>query len=214
MTAKVYILAAAAIENAKILLESEAANSSKQVGCNLMDHPLILTWGLLEQKVWSYRGPGSTSGIPTFRDGEFRKDHSAFRVEIGNWGWNFAAQAPYSTFEILSEGKGLFGNRLRQKLSEVIPRQFRIAWEMEQIPEESNRITIDPAYKDRFGSFRPVVNYNIPDYTWAGIAAAKKVADQAFEKLGIKKLGKNRGPGRLPIPSRLYEIRSGGRGLP
>ena len=39
VTADVYVLGGHAIENAKLLLASGAANSSDQVGRNLMDHP-------------------------------------------------------------------------------------------------------------------------------------------------------------------------------
>ena len=49
VTAKVYVLAAHAIENAKLLLMSEIANRSGQVGRNLMDHPFLLTWGWPER---------------------------------------------------------------------------------------------------------------------------------------------------------------------
>lgn len=200
VTAKVYVLAAHAIENAKLLLASGASNSSGQVGRNLMDHPLILTWGLLPNPVWSYRGPGSTSGIPAFRDGDFRKRHSAFRVEIGNWGWNFAANAPYSTFEAMMAGgegpkgtslKGttpMFGAELRDHLARVIPRQFRMAWEFEQIPQASNFITIDPRYRDRMGNYRPVIRYDLPDYVRGGMEAARNASRQVFHKLGLEPL--------------------------
>src|SRR5208337_3381707 len=63
---KVYVLAANAIQNAALLLASDAANSSGLVGANLMDHPLILTWGLTREPVWGYRGPLSTSGLEIF----------------------------------------------------------------------------------------------------------------------------------------------------
>ena len=67
------------------------------VGRNLMDHPLILTYGLMPEPVWGFRGPLSTSGLEMFRDGPFREHTSAFRIEVGNEGWNFAANAPTST---------------------------------------------------------------------------------------------------------------------
>ena len=101
-----YLLAAGAIENAKILLNSNAvainggrnvANSSDQVGRNLMDHPTALSWGLSPEPVYSYRGPLSTSGIDNLRDGAYRSNRAAFRVEIGNEGWNWPKVEPYTS---------------------------------------------------------------------------------------------------------------------
>ncbi len=191
VTARTYVLAANAIENATLLLASKAANTSDQVGRNLMDHPLLLTWGLLPENVGAYRGPGSTSGIPAFRDGAFRKDRTAFRVEIGNWGWNFPEDTPYTTVLDLvggnEDGKAqLHGRELRKRLGEILPRQFRIAWELEQDPEGRNRVTVEDRYKDALGKHRPVIDYDLSDYMKASLPWAAEASRQLFEKLGMK----------------------------
>jgi len=77
---------------------------------------------------------------------------------------------------------------LRTRLGEVVPRQFRLALEMEQIPEESNYVTIDTEYRDPLGNFRPVIRYDLPDYVRAGMAAAKEASDQIFARLGVPPL--------------------------
>jgi choline dehydrogenase-like flavoprotein len=186
---KVYVLAANAVQNATLLLASEAATTSGQVGRNLMDHPLILTWGLTPEPVWGYRGPLSTSGLEMFRDGEFRKRSSAFRIEIGNEGWNFSEGAPISTVKTMVTKRHLYGRALRRHIGEVIPRQFRLALEMEQIPQASNRVTIDPAYLDQLGNYRPVIHYHLPDYVLAGFAMAKQASDEMYKLLGMPPLG-------------------------
>lgn len=188
--AKIYVLAANAIENATLLLASNAANNSDQVGRNLMDHPLLLTWGLLEDNAGAYRGPGSTSGIPAFRDGAYRSQNTAFRVEIGNWGWNFPENAPYDTVHDLVGGgeaghAKLYGRELREKLGEILPRQFRIAWELEQDPEQTNRVTIDDRFLDRLGNHRPVIHYDLSDYVRASLPWAAEASKQLFKALGI-----------------------------
>lgn len=194
-----YVLAANAIENATLLLASGAANSSGMVGRNLMDHPLILTWGLMPDPVWGFRGPLSTSGLEMFRDGDFRNRSAAFRIEIGNEGWNFTAGAPTSTLNTLVS-QGLYGSDLRQRLGEVIPRQFRLALEMEQIPEASNYVTIDNAFRDQMGNFRPVIRYDLPDYVRAGFAMAKKASDAMFGLLGVPPLTPDEDPAALIYP--------------
>ncbi|MET9734802.1 GMC family oxidoreductase [Streptomyces sp. NPDC006458] len=190
VTGRAYVLAANAIENATLLLASKAANSSTQVGKNLMDHPLLLTWGLLPENVGAFRGPGSTSGIPAFRDGDFRSERTAFRVEIGNWGWNFPENAPYDTVGDLvgggQDGKArLYGRELRTALGKILPRQFRIAWELEQDPEARNRVTIDGRYKDALGSYRPVIQYDLSEYVKASLPWAAEASRQLFARLGM-----------------------------
>lgn len=191
VTARTYVLAANAIENATLLLASgNAANSSDQVGRNLMDHPLLLTWGLLGENVGAFRGPGSTSGIPAFRDGDFRDSRTGFRVEIGNWGWNFPENAPYDTVLDLvgggDDGRAqLYGTALRTRLGEILPRQFRIAWELEQDPQPTNRVTIDDRYRDALGSYRPVISYDLSEYVKASLPWAAEASRQLFEKLGM-----------------------------
>jgi choline dehydrogenase-like flavoprotein len=83
-TGTLYILAAHSVESAKLLLASGAANSSDQVGRNLMDHPFFLTWALNPTPVGAFRGPGQTSEIPSFRDGPFRSVLPSHRRR--NWG--------------------------------------------------------------------------------------------------------------------------------
>ncbi|MCX5214324.1 GMC family oxidoreductase [Kitasatospora sp. NBC_00240] len=190
VTADRYVLAANAVENATLLLASGAANNSDQVGRNLMDHPLLLTWGMFEDSVGAFRGPGSTSGIPAFRDGSFRSERTAFRVEIGNWGWNFPENAPYDTVQDLVGGGEsgqvkLYGKELRKRLGEILPRQFRIAWELEQDPEPTNRVTIDDRWKDSLGNHRPVIHYDLSPYMRASLPWAAEASRQLFAQLGI-----------------------------
>ena len=105
ITATKYVIAAHAIETPKLLLLSNknekfpngVANSSDQVGRNLMDHIMYLSWAMAKDPVYAYRGPLSTSGIETLRDGAFREGRSAYRIEIGNEGWQWAANDPFTT---------------------------------------------------------------------------------------------------------------------
>lgn len=188
--ATTYVLACNAIENATLLLASAAANSSTQVGKNLMDHPVLLTWGLLPENVGAFRGPGSTSGIPAWRDGSFRSERTAFRVEIGNWGWNFPDNPPYDTvLDLVGGGRTgkaeTYGKALRNALGDILPRQFRIAWELEQDPEARNRVTIDDRYKDALGKHRPVIQYDMSEYMKASLPWAAEASRQLFAKLGM-----------------------------
>ena len=53
----VFVLAANAIENARLMLASSLPGSSGLVGRNLMDHAYLLTWALMPEVAGTYRGP-------------------------------------------------------------------------------------------------------------------------------------------------------------
>jgi choline dehydrogenase-like flavoprotein len=180
-TGRTYVVAANAIETAKLLLLSGAGNRSGQVGRNLMDHPYLYTWGLAPEPVYPYRGPDSTTGLETLRDGAFRSEHAAFRASLANWGWSGSPGADVAQFV----SQGLFGPALRQKLWDTCTRQVRLGIMIEQLPDQANRVTVNPAYVDALGIPRPVVNYNIDAYSLDGAHAAKYVSDQVFARTGV-----------------------------
>jgi choline dehydrogenase-like flavoprotein len=212
VTGAAYVLAAHAIENPRLLMLSanEAfphglANSSDQLGRNLMDHVLYLSWALMPdgQPVFPYRGPLSTSGIESLRDGEFRRKRAAFRMEIGNEGWNFPIGDPYVTVQDFINGtnvsklnpisppgspssaapQALGGVELAQAINDRLTRQFRIACLLEQSPQASNRITLDPTYKDGLGLARPKIAYGFDDYTLEGFAAARQTCSAIYQSM-------------------------------
>ncbi len=204
-TGKVYVIASHAIETPKLLLNSSdqlpagVANKSGQVGCNLMDHPLYLRWGLTAQPTWPYRGPLATAGIESLRDGAFRSDRAAFRVEFGNEGWNFAAFDPENTVLSYVDGNNgngtnpkntrLFGAALLHQLNHVFTRQFRFGFLVEQSPEDTNRVTLSK-FTDELGIPRPKITYNLSDYTKAAFVAAEQLADQVFAAAGVQPFSK------------------------
>jgi choline dehydrogenase-like flavoprotein len=201
--AKVFILAAHAIETPKLLLMSKndgrtptgVANSSGQVGKNLMDHPLYLAWALAANPIFPYRGPLSTSGIEDLRDGAFRHQRAAFRVEIGNEGWNFPIGDPNTTTLDFINGMNksglntgnaaLFGSDLVNTFNDRFSRQFRFGFLVEQTPEERNCVTL-AAQTDNLGLPRPAIQYDLSQYTKDGLIAAKKTAELLFAKMNAK----------------------------
>jgi len=182
----IYVLATNAIENAKLALASGLCSASDQLGRNLMDHPYVNVWGLAPVPIGSFRGPGSTASIPSLRDGDFRSEVAPVRLEIDNWGWNFAANAPYSDVSRMVEEEGLFGRALRHRLRERVQRQVRIGIMPEQTPSRYNRVTIDPAWRDSLGEPRPVLEYDVDEYSRAGILQGVDVTLEIFRRLGIE----------------------------
>lgn len=185
-SAPIVILAANAIENAKLLLASDACKSSDQVGRNLMDHPAILSWGYAPQNIGAFRGPGLTSTLVTYRGGEFRKERAAFVFEIGNWGWQWPKNEPIGTVQDCVDQKNLLGPSLRKTLSNQLSRQVRVDLMTEQLPSSENRVTLDPSYRDALGNYRPVLSYNVDAYTRQGMCFGRSFTRRVFERLGIE----------------------------
>jgi glucose dehydrogenase len=187
-TGKVFIIAAHAIETPRLLLNSRSAatpkgvaNSSDQVGRNLMDHPIQLSWALARDQVWPYRGPLSTSGIENLRDGLFRRERGAFRIDIGNDGWSWPTGAPSSTAVDLAN-RGMRNKELDDTLVAQTSRHIRLAALLEQLPDPENRVTLDKE-KDMYGVPLPRIAYRIDSYTKVGFAASVKAHNDIFAKL-------------------------------
>ncbi|WP_339899956.1 GMC family oxidoreductase [uncultured Gilvimarinus sp.] len=218
--AKAYVLAAHAIETPKLLLMSNknpgfecgVANKHDQVGRHLMDHIMYLGWGLAKDPMYPYRGPLATSGIESLRDGEFRRERSAYRVEIGNEGWQWAANDPGTTLADFVFGQNnsqlngnsvneqgqplrwnssaqpfskLFGAELVQTLNQVYTRQMRLGYLIEQLPDPDNRVQLSADLKDNLGLPRPLVTYRLgSDYERKSFVSAKKLTTELFNKVG------------------------------
>ncbi|MBM3563374.1 MAG: GMC family oxidoreductase [Alphaproteobacteria bacterium] len=192
VVARVVVIAANGIETPRLLLASASeafpagvANRSDQVGRNLMDHPIQLSWALARQPVWPYRGPGATSGIENFRDLNDRGVNSALRFEIGNEGWSWPKSAPESTARELALG-GLRGKALDKALRDQTSRHIRVAALTEQLPLASNRVTLDATQVEKTGLPRPAIYYQLDSYTERAFANAKTRHEDMFARVGVE----------------------------
>ena len=227
-TAAVYVLAAHAVENARILLNTErvtgrpAANSSGLVGRHLMDHPVYLAWGLMPAPVYPYRGPLSTSGVETLRDGPFRRRRAAWRVELGNTGWNWPIGDPYVTgadFLYGADESGtnpgrrvLAGRPYAEAVNDVLTRQIRIAFLVEQEADPSNRVELSDTWTDNLGIPRPRITYGMSEYVRAGFASAREAAARVWARLGAADRTVTRGdaPNTFRHAGRTYNYQGAG----
>ncbi|SEI22202.1 GMC family oxidoreductase [Pseudomonas asplenii] len=217
---KRYVIAAHAIETPKLLLNSVGphspngvANSSEQVGVGLSDHPVYLAWGLMPEgkPLFPFRGPLSTSGIEDMRDGAFRSERAAWRIEIGNEGWNWSTNDPYKTVCDFIDGtnngganpknQALSGKALVQQLNSVLTRQFRLGFLVEQLETDPDklirrgeqpkkdlekaicRVELSKTFTDGLGLPRPQITYSLSDYTKKGFKQARLAATHIITKL-------------------------------
>lgn len=183
---RVFVLAANAVENARLMLASDLPGTSNLVGRNLMDHPFLLTWGLMPEVVGTMRGTQSTSGIQDLRGGAFRRRQAAFAVSIHNDGWSWATGSPYTVLADIVDRQNQFGAALRRRLVDQISRQLQLAFMVELLPDQNNRVTVDARYTDSLGNLRPVISYGLSDYTLDGIAYSRQLSRLIFQRLGVE----------------------------
>jgi len=197
VTAKVFVLSAHAMEIPKLLLMSQGpgtpngvANASDQVGRNLMDHPVQLSYALSDAPVWPYRGPLSTSGVENTRAGDWRATRPSFRIEIGNDGWSWPTGAPTTDAQALA-ARGLRGAALQKAIVERTSRQVRFGTLTEQLPDPANRIVPDFGKRDKLGLPRPRITYRLDEYTLAGLAEARRIHGEALVRLKATEISHN-----------------------
>lgn len=182
----VVALATNAIENARLMLASQLPNRNGLIGCYLMDHPYLLTWGLMPCNVGAMRGPLVTSGIGEFRSGEFRSEQAAFAADIHNDGWAGATGSPYSDLEHLINVEKLRGRELRDAISTHVKSQLMLAFMCEIPALRENRVTIGNDCVDALGNPRPRIHYRIPDYSLRALSAARDLSRQIFAAVGAR----------------------------
>ncbi|MDY7577653.1 GMC family oxidoreductase [Herbaspirillum sp. RTI4] len=183
VTGKTFILAANGIESPKLLLLSASdkfknglANSSGSVGHNLMDHP---SNGLVfdaDEDLWPGRGPMSPASINSLRDGAFRSEHAAFRIDIAN-----SSQVLSVTQNLIA--KGVYGAELERQIRQNAARQCSIKNVLEVLPNPENRIVLSDK-KDALGIPRPRVHYQLDEYVHRGMLVAREEYTRIAQLMG------------------------------
>lgn len=174
------ILATHGIETAKILLYSGLANSSGQVGLNLMDHLNNEAIGLMPEPIYTFRGPQGTSSIPAFCDGKFREQFAAFNITFGNDGWG-RSESPQKTLADLVDKK-IFGKELQDKFKNRVWRQIRFSYSAEMLPQSYNKVTLGDKL-DPLGIPRPKISMKLDDYSRKAFVYAQTVLKQILQEL-------------------------------
>jgi choline dehydrogenase-like flavoprotein len=182
VTAEIVIVAAHAIETPKLLLMSGLANKSGQVGRNLMDHLSRSALAITPEKLFPFRGPPSTSGIESFRDGTFRAEQAGFRISLDNDGWA-RKSAPYAEIIDFVTNKRLIGADLQTALFDRITRQLRLSCSVEVSPDPNNRVELSKTLTDALGLPRPQITFAPPPYSLKGLAHAVKSFADIFRRL-------------------------------
>jgi glucose dehydrogenase len=175
-----FVIAAHAVESARLLQLSGLANSSDQVGRNLMGASAQMSWCLAPEPVYPYRAPQATSGFFHGRGGTGRVGRAGYLCTIATDGWpQFGPDQVASHFI----RQGMKGEELRHAVRDHVSRQVALVSTCEQLPHPENRVTLAVEWPDSAGLPRPNVRYQTGDYTVRGVQKAREFHELVFQHL-------------------------------
>jgi choline dehydrogenase-like flavoprotein len=71
-------------------------------------------------------------------------------------------------------------------LNDILTRQFRIGFLVEQDAEARNRVRLSTREVDNLGIPRPLITYDLSDYTRAGFEKAREAAREFMARIGAE----------------------------
>ena len=194
LQAEVVVMACNGVGTPRILLNSKSdqfpnglANSSGQVGKNLMFHPMGWMEGRFDERLDSHRGP---HGCCILSQEFYETDESRGFVR----GYNMQ----------INRGRGPFLTALQGRANGTIPwgpghhdafQQYfdhiaSIGIVCEDLPEEHNTVTLDPELVDSDGIPAPKINYQLSDNTRAMINHGLDRAEEVMHAAGAVEISR------------------------
>ena len=187
LTAKLFVLAGGAVENARLLLLSASrgsptglANRSGLVGKFFMSHASIDVTGRVREKVHPYRIGFSTAMSRQFAIERERATRGAFLLEF----LNSAGQTP----EQIAVASGLSGEALRRHVREQFGHWLGIRVYCEQLPSRVNAVSLAPNVRDYFGSPAPHIHCGLSRYERKALGEAKDAANNILTAMGLSQI--------------------------
>lgn len=184
--ARVVCVAGNAVETTRILLNSRTehfqnglANSSDQVGRNYMRHFAIPVIGVMPGKVNIHRGTHQAGIV---------KDERHHDPERGFKGGFVFLTVPFAPETI---GKVILKDLWGERLAQVMKRYDHMAAMLvhgEDLPQESNRITLHATERDQNGLPVPVVHYEDHPNTKMMKSFAAQKGRAIYEALGAEEV--------------------------
>ncbi len=180
--AEIVILACNGIGTPRLLLNSASgrfpnglANSSGLVGKNLMLHPWPMVRGYVEDEVDGGRGPMTCMWSKEFYETDPHRDFVRGYTLQFSRGTGPANEAATSA----AVGRLPWGRDHHREYRRLLNHRLTIGVACEDLPEEHNRVTLDPVLKDSHGIPAPKIDYTIGENTRRmmehGIARAEEI---------------------------------------
>ncbi len=183
LKAQVFVLAAGGVETPRLLLLSRSAefphglcNSSGLVGKGFLSHPIIELVGRVKENMFPYRTGFSTAMSRQFAVDRTRAVDGAFLLEfLNNGGFSPAWLALVSRKT---------GKALREYVQQEFGHSLAIRAYCEQLPTDTNSVSLNEKVRDYFGNPVPHISYSIGEYERRGMDAAQEVCSKILKEAG------------------------------
>jgi choline dehydrogenase-like flavoprotein len=149
--ADVVVVSAAAIESARLLLNSKSAmhpkglgNRYDLVGRNLQGHTYCGATGLLEQEVYDDVGPGAGLAICDF-------NHGNQGLAGGGLLANEFIRLPYQSVSVIPKGMPRWGKAHKDFMRRAYKRTIAVRGPVQEMPVFTSRVEVDPVVTDFWG---------------------------------------------------------------
>lgn len=184
---QVFVLAAHAVESARLLLLSESsrfpqglANGSGIVGKNFMERPSIAVKGLFAQNVFPHRIGFPTAGTLQFCNPKNRHELAAMKLAFHT----LSSPTPYD----IAASSGNWGQALAKEIRESFGHEILVEAATEQLPDPNNAISLDPQLRDYFGDPAPRLTYSFGPYEKASLEEGVRLGRKILGAVGVDEI--------------------------
>ena len=191
--AEIVIVACNGIGTPRLLLNSTSgifpdglANHSGMVGKNLMFHPLTGVAGVFDEPMKGHEGPMACSILSQeFYETDPERDF------VRGYGLHSGRSTTPMTFAL--GGYGVddpipWGDQHREIMDEIYPYLAGLTVVTEDLPEEHNRVTLDPDLADSDGIPAPRITYRVGENTRKMLEHGKERSKEVLLAAGARKL--------------------------
>ena len=171
-----FVVAAHAIESARLLMLSEIGNESDQLGRNLMEHWYTGAGGFVDTKRFPKRIGFSTLECSHWYDGPDRENRGAIKLSF------------LDGYDPLETGlaNGLLGADLASHDCEKFGHWVGVDAEIEHLPNPNSRVTLSKTTEDMFGDPAPHIHFSISDIDRLTHARAQEYAGILLDARGVR----------------------------
>ena len=184
--AEVVVIACNGVGTPRLLLNSKSerfpnglANSSGLVGKNLMFHPYAQIYGFVQEPTDANRAPPTCLWSKEFYDTDLSRGF------VRGYGIQFGRGAGPVFEAVASEQKGIlpWGADHHRVFRRLNGHRIGVSAICEDLPEEHNRVTLDPVLKDSHGIPAPKIDYTISENSRKmmehGLARGREILEAA-----------------------------------